>query len=95
MQPRPHTSQRDIDNYFLFHRSGLHAADHGLTQMTFGEYLITHGAITREELFRALQLQDQNPGVRVGECLAKLGAITYAEVETFLADWSSVGIVEA
>jgi hypothetical protein len=52
-------------------------------------------AITRHDLFQALQLQDQNPGVKLGECLAKLGAMGYIDVEKHLGSWNKVSIIEA
>jgi hypothetical protein len=45
----------------------------GLREVSFGEYLVEQGVLDRFQLFRALQLQDRHPGVRLGECAAALG----------------------
>ena len=92
---RPQTSKSDIDHYFEYSSHGIEVLQDGLENMTFGEFLVSKNAISRSELFRALQLQDQNPGVKLGECLAKLGAIGYADVEQELRQWSELGEIEA
>ena len=74
---------------------GLQVLEDGLLQMSFGEYLVSQGAITREDLLHGLQLQDQSSGVKLGECLAKLGALAYSEVELHLRNWSGLSVVEA
>ncbi len=53
----------------------------------FGEFLVGQRAIDRHQLLRALQMQDKNPGVLLGECLAALGAIARAELEGHLGSW--------
>jgi hypothetical protein len=91
----PQTSQSDISHFFEYSGLGLQVLEDGLLQVSFGEYLVSKGAITREQLLRGLQLQDQNPGVKLGECLAKLGAMTYPQVEVHLKNWNRVSVVEA
>ena len=92
---RPQTNKNDLSHFFEYSGVGLQVLQDGLSQVNFGEYLVNNRAITREELFRALQLQDQNPGVRIGECLAKLGAMDYLQVELHLKDWNRMSVVEA
>lgn len=92
---RPETSQSDISHYFEYSNHGIEVVQDGLQQMSFGEYLVSRGAITRQDLFAALQLQDQNPGVRLGECLAKLGAMGYVDIEKHLDSWKRVSVIEA
>ena len=45
----------------------------GLKEIGFGEYLVEEQVLDRFQLFRALQMQDRLPGVRLGECAAALG----------------------
>ena len=92
---RPETYQKDLAHYFEYSSAGIEVVQEGLEQMSFGEYLVTKDAITRHDLFKALQLQDQNPGVKLGECLAKLGAMGYIDVEKHLGTWNHVSTVEA
>ncbi len=61
----------------------------------FGEFLVGQRAIDRHQLLRALQMQDKNPGVRLGECLAALGAIARAELEGHLGSWHGSAAAEA
>jgi hypothetical protein len=92
---RPETYKKDLAHYFEYSNSGVEVLQEGLKQMSFGEYLVGEDAITRHDLFKALQLQDQNPGVKLGECLAKLGAMGYIDVEKHLGSWNHVSTVEA
>tara|TARA_R110002096_G_scaffold350395_2_gene543509 strand:+ start:94841 stop:95122 length:282 start_codon:yes stop_codon:yes gene_type:complete len=92
---RPRTNQNDLSHFFEYSGLGLQVLEDGLLQVSFGEYLVGQKAISREELLRGLQLQDQNPGVKLGECLAKLGAMSYQQVEVHLQNWNRVSVVEA
>ncbi len=92
---RPNTTKNEIAHYFEYSSQGIEVLQDGLQQMSFGEYLVGEAAITRQELFSALQLQDQNPGVKLGECLAKLGAMGYIDIEKHLRQWNKVSIIEA
>lgn len=92
---RPDTNSRDIAHYFEYSSAGIEVLRDGLEQMSFGEYLVSKRAITRHDLFQALQLQDRNPGVKLGECLAKLGAMGYIDVEKHLGSWNQVSVIEA
>lgn len=56
----------------------------------FGQYLVTRNKLTRYQLFRALQLQDRNPGARIGECAAALGFLPVAQVERLYQDYATV-----
>lgn len=91
---RPETYLKDLAHYFEYSSAGIEVVQEGLEQMGFGEYLVAKDAITRHDLFKALQLQDQNPGVKLGECLAKLGAMGYVDVEKHLGSWNHVSTVE-
>lgn len=61
----------------------------------FGEFLVGQRAIDRHQLLRGLQMQDDHPGVRLGECLVALGLIPPAEVENHLGSWRRAHPLEA
>jgi hypothetical protein len=86
-------NQRDIRHYFEYSSRGIEVIRDGLQEMSFGEFLVDLGAIDRFQLFRALQLQDHNPGVRLGECVAALGYILYTEIEQLLREWKDIDTV--
>ncbi len=67
----------------------------GLQELSFGEYLVERRALSRYQLFRALQMQDRNPGIRVGECVAALGFMEYDSIEHHLEQWKSLAVIEA
>jgi len=50
-------------------------------QTPFGEFLVQQHALDRFQLFRALQLQDRLPKVRLGHCAVALGFVPRDEVE--------------
>lgn len=84
------TSPTDLRNYFEHSSVGVDLEQDGLKEMTFGEFLIDQSAINRQQLFSALQLQDRHPGIRLGECVAALGYLPFAEVERHLTSWKNV-----
>jgi len=88
-------NDRDIKHYFAESKSGLDAIAHGLKEMTFGEFLVESHIIDRHQLLCALQMQDRNPGARIGECVAALGFLYHAEVEALLSNWQRVSVVLA
>ena len=57
-----------------------------LKELPIGEYLVEQMVVTRVQLFRALQMQDRNPGVRLGECIAALGFASYQDIQRHLDD---------
>ena len=89
------TSRTDIRSYFEYSSAGVEVEHDGLVEMTFGEFLIERSAINRQQLFSALQLQDRHPGIRLGECIAALGFLPFAEVERHLTSWKHIAAVEA
>jgi len=62
-------------------RPGLDVLDGGRMPLRFGEFLVVAGAIDRQQLFNALQLQDRHPEVKIGECAAALGYLGLGDVE--------------
>ena len=86
-------NHRDIRHYFEYSSRGIEVVRDGLQEMAFGEYLVDLRAIDRFQLFRALQMQDQNPGARLGECVAALGYLSYPEIERLHRSWSAIDTV--
>jgi len=60
-----------------------------LEEVPFGQYLVERGAITRDQLYSAMKLQDRNPGVRLGECIACLGVLPWRKVDRLYIDYAS------
>ena len=89
------SNQRDIRRYFEYSNSGIEVVEDGLKEMTFGEFLVENRVIDRHQLLCALQMQDKNPGSRLGECVAALGYLHAAEVEALLCNWDRVQVVLA
>jgi len=50
-----------------------------------GEILIEHGALTSEQLKKALEKQNNQPGQRIGEILIEMGMITEDDIVVALA----------
>jgi hypothetical protein len=85
----------ELESYFEYANNGIEVVEDGLKEMSFGEFLVEKSVITRAQLFNALQMQDRNPGVRLGECLAALGYLGYPEIESHLGTWNQVTTIEA
>jgi hypothetical protein len=76
-------NHRDLRRYFEYSQNGVEVVQDGLKEISFGEYLVEQGVLDRYQLFRALQMQDRLPGVRLGECAAALGYAPIAAIEKF------------
>jgi hypothetical protein len=87
------TTRNELAHYFEYSPLGIEVIDDGLQEVTFGEFLVDQRAITRTQLFAALQLQDRQPGARIGECIAALGFLRYRDVENYLREWNSLAVV--
>ena len=74
-------NKRELASYFEYSQSGVQVLEDGLKEITFGEYLVEEQVLDRFQLFRALQMQDRLPGVRLGECAAALGYAPIHDVE--------------
>jgi hypothetical protein len=72
---------KDVRRYFEYSQSGVEVIEDGLQELTFGEFLIANAVLDRYQLFRALQMQDRLPGVRLGEAAAALGYTTIHVIE--------------
>jgi hypothetical protein len=79
-EPVAHNSV-ELRKYFDSSSAGLEFVETGLKEMAFGEFLVERGVVDRFQLFRALQMQDRLPGVKLGEAAAALGYAPIAAIE--------------
>jgi hypothetical protein len=86
---------RDLVHYFEYSNQGVEVVADGLKMIPFGEFLVEHGLISRAQLFRALQMQDRHPAVRIGECVAALGYVQISEIERAFARFMRLPTVHA
>lgn len=84
------SNRHEIARYFEYSNHDIEVVEDGLQELPFGEYLVEQHAITRYELLRALQMQDQKPDVPIGECIAALGYMRWAEVKEYLGLWKEI-----
>lgn len=92
--PTASLNNRDIAHYFQYSSSGVEVIQDGLKEVPFGEFMVERAVIDRFQLFRALQMQDRHPGVRIGECAAALGYVQISEVERLYDVWRGVTTIE-
>jgi hypothetical protein len=74
-------NRADLRHYFEHSGAGLELALERLEEVHFGEFLVAHGLLDRYQLFRALQMQDRKPGVRLGEAAVALGFASSGAIE--------------
>jgi hypothetical protein len=87
-------TQRDIATYFDAGEEAIELVEEGLQEMTFGEFLVENSPLTRAQLFDALREQDRHPGIPLGEVIAWLGYLPYAEIDRLLTQWSTIPVLE-
>ena len=75
----------DLCHYFEYSPKGIELVEEGLQEISFGEFLVEQKVLDRYQLFRALQMQDRLPGVRLGECAAALGYAPINAIEKIYA----------
>ena len=92
---RKPTNQRDLVHYFEYSPVGVQVLEDGLKEIPFGEFLVEQNLISRYQLFRAMQMQDRHPGVRIGECVAALGYLQISEIERAVARFLQLPTVHA
>ena len=78
---RPRDDRAFVRRYLAHEAAGLPIEPEGRPQL-FGEYLVEHRAITREQLLRAL-IDRENCGGRIGDSIVRLGYCTRWLVELF------------
>jgi hypothetical protein len=83
----PARNLADLRHYFEYSSSGVEVVEDGLQEISFGEFLVERSVLDRFQLFRALQMQDRLPGVRVGECAAALGYAPIASIEQMFSEF--------
>ena len=87
-------SSKEIQRYFEYSQSGVDVLEDGLKEVSFGEFLVDQGVVDRFQLFRALQMQDRLPGVRLGECAAALGYAPIAAIERLYERFCQLNTVD-
>ena len=90
---RAPTRANEVKRYFEYSESGVEVLEDGLKEITFGEYLVENGVLDRFQLFRALQMQDRLPGVRLGEAAAALGYAPIGAIEKIYARYRELSSV--
>jgi hypothetical protein len=90
---RARTRAEDVRRYFEYSQSGVEVLEDGLKEITFGEYLVEAQVLDRFQLFRALQMQDRLPGVRLGEAAAALGYAPIGAIEKIYARFRELGTI--
>ena len=93
MSSQTRSSDREIRHYFEYSSSGVEVVADGLTEIRFGEFLVEQKILDRAQLFRAMQMQDRNPGVRLGECAAALGYAPIHEIERAYRQFAGLSCV--
>lgn len=86
-RPEPARSLADLRHYFEYSNHGVEVIEDGLQEISFGEFLVEQSVLDRFQLFRALQMQDRLPGVRLGECAAALGYAPIANIEKMFSEF--------
>lgn len=93
--PAPYLKARNATELQAYFDNGnKDVLEDGLTEITFGEYLVDQGVLDRFQLFRALQMQDRLPGVRLGECAAALGYAPIAAIERLYERFQQINTVD-
>jgi hypothetical protein len=87
-------NQNDLHHYFEYSSHGIDVLEDGLKEISFGEYLVDQGVLDRFQLFRALQMQDRLPGVRLGEAAAALGYAPIGAIERLYQRFNQIGAVD-
>src|SRR5256885_12152524 len=90
---RTMAATKEVRRYFEYSRKGVELVEDGLKEISFGEYLVEEQVLDRFQLFRALQMQDRLPGVRLGECAAALGYAPIGKIERLYAQFVQLSTV--
>ena len=83
----------ELRSYFDYSSLGIVIEEDGLKEISFGEFLVEQAVLDRHQLLLALQMQDRQPGVRLGECAAALGFAPIGEIERQFSQYAGVGTV--
>ena len=85
---------KDLQHYFEYSNNGIDVVEDGLKEISFGEFLVEQQVLDRFQLFRALQMQDRLPGVRLGECAAALGYAPINAIERLYERFANLNAVD-
>jgi len=88
-------NKSDLKHYFEYSSLGVNLEEDGLKEIAFGEYLVDQEILDRFQLFRALQMQDRLPGVRLGEAAAALGYAPIGVIERLFQRFQGLETIEA
>ena len=89
----PANNSKEIQRYFEYSHSCVDVLEDGLKEISFGEFLVEQGVLDRFQLFRALQMQDRLPGVRLGEAAAALGYAPIGAIERLFTRFTQLTTV--
>lgn len=92
--PVPTSKNEELKRYFEYSQTGVDVVEDGLKEISFGEFLVEQQVLDRFQLFRALQMQDRLPGVRLGECAAALGYAPISAIERLYERFAHVNTVD-
>src|SRR5688572_9955471 len=87
-------NSQDLQRYFEYSHDGVDVVEDGLKEISFGEFLVEQQVLDRFQLFRALQMQDRLPGVRLGECAAALGYAPINAIERLYERFAQLSTVD-
>jgi hypothetical protein len=87
-------NKADLQLYFQYSSQGIDVLEDGLKEVSFGEFLVDQGILDRYQLFRALQMQDRLPGVRLGEAAAALGYAPIGAIERLFTRFTELQTVD-
>lgn len=87
-------NKQDLKHYFEYSSQGIELEEDGLKEIRFGEYLVDQGVVDRFQLFKAMQMQDRLPGVRLGEAVATLGFAPIGAIERLYTRFQELQTVD-
>jgi hypothetical protein len=90
----PAENEQELKRYFEYSQKGVDVLEDGLKEISFGEFLVEQQVLDRFQLFRALQMQDRLPGVRLGECAAALGYAPINAIERLYERFTHLNTVD-
>lgn len=65
-----------------------------LEEITFGDFLVDRGALTRAELAEATRLAAEHPLLELRDVICWLGFSSHARLDALEAEWEGVPVVE-
>ena len=87
-------NKADLRHFFEATARGVAPVEEALPEVHFGEYFVEQGLIDRYQLFRALQMQDRLPRVRLGEAVVALGFASRRAVEHLAARFQGLETID-